>query len=85
MDRYAGTDNYGKPKTDYVAKIASMNDESLGQECYAMIYQSALCNNNPRADWHWKVDACYDEAKKRDGKCTIYVNAYDRCYAEHAG
>lgn len=85
MDRYAGNDIYGRPKADYLIKIAAMDDEKLGNECYSMIYQAARCNNNPRADWHWMVDACYDEAKKRDDKASIYCKAYNRCYADHAG
>jgi len=83
--RYAGNDNYGRPKADYLTKIAAMDGKELYSECYSMIYQSARCANNPRADWHWMVDACYDEASKRDEKASIYCRAYDRCYAEHAG
>lgn len=85
QERYTGKDNYGRSKADYLTKIAAMDDEALYSECYSMIYQSALCNNNPRADWHWMVDACYDEARKRDDESSIYVKAYKRCYADHAG
>jgi hypothetical protein len=84
MNRYEGNDNYGRPKSKYLAKIAAMSDEELRSECYSMIYQSARCNNNPRADWHWMVDACYDEASKRGEKAPIYVSAYNECYADHA-
>lgn len=84
QNKYTGKDNYGRPKADYLAKIAEMDDKALYNECYSMIYQSALCNNNPRADWHWMVDACYDEANKRDDGASIYVKAYERCYADYA-
>lgn len=84
MGKYTGNDNYGRPKADYLTKISAMDDEQLGSECYQMIYHSARCNNNPRADWHWMVDACYDEAKKRDEKASIYGFAYERCYRDHA-
>jgi len=84
MATYEGNDNYGRPKADYLAKLDAMDDEQLGRECYSMIYQSARCNNNPRADWHWMVDACYDEAAKRDEKGSIYCKAYDDCYKDHA-
>lgn len=84
MNNYTGHDNYGRPKADYLTKIAAMDDEQLGRECYQMIYHSARCNNNPRADWHWMADACYDEAKKRDDAASIYDGAYKRCYADHA-
>ncbi|VWD49637.1 hypothetical protein BLA17378_08623 [Burkholderia aenigmatica] len=80
--KYAGNDNYGRPKSEYLAKIAAMDDEKLASETYQMIYHSARCNNNPRADWHWMVDACYDECKKRPGD--IYQKAWDECYQDHA-
>lgn len=50
QQRYAGKDNYGRPKADYLAKIAAIDDKALFSECYSMIYQSARCANNPRAD-----------------------------------
>lgn len=83
IDRYQGNDNYGRPKADYLVKIAAMDDEKLESECYSMIYQSARCSNNPKADWHWMVDACYEEAAKRPGE--IYKRAYDQCYRDHIG
>ena len=81
---YTGKDNYGRPKADYLAKIAAMTDDDLGRECYSMIYQSARCSNNPRADWHWMVDACYDEAATRTKGAPLYSEAFNRCYADHA-
>jgi hypothetical protein len=84
MNRYAGNDNYGRPKSEYLAKIAAMTDKELSRECYSMIYMSAFCANNPRADWHWMVNACYEESYKRDPSATIYCRAHDRCKAEHA-
>ena len=85
VQRYEGVDNYGRPKSDYLKNIAEMNDEELGRECYQMIYHSARCNNAPRADWHWMVGACYDESKRRDDSGEIYSEAFDECYADHAG
>jgi hypothetical protein len=82
--RYSGNDNYGRPKSDYLAKIAAMTDDELQHESYIMIYHSARCDNNPKADWHWMVDACFDEAHKRDGKGDIYKKAYDACYNDYA-
>lgn len=81
---YSGCDNYGRPKVDYLTKIAAMSDDKLQSECHSMIYQAARCSNNPRADWHWMVDACYDETKRRDDK-SIYSRAYDACYMECVG
>jgi hypothetical protein len=80
--KYSGNDHYGRPKSEYLAKIAAMDDEKLSSEAYQMIYHSARCNNNPRADWHWMVDACYDECEKRPG--SIYKQAWDECYRNHA-
>ena len=75
MSEYTGKDNYGKPKSEYIAKIAAMSDEQLQSECESKIWLSAYANNNPRSDYHWHVDACYDECAKR-GKGDIYKNAY---------
>ena len=82
MRTYEGKDNYGRPKVDYLKKIAEMNDKAFRSECYSMIYQSARCANNPRADWHWMVDACYDESERRGGD--LYGKAYNECYRDHA-
>lgn len=81
-DKYSGNDNYGRPKSEYLGKIAAMDDEKLKSETYQMIYHSARCSNNPRADWHWMVDACYDECEKRPGD--TYKKAFDDCYRDHA-
>lgn len=81
--KYPGLDNYGRLKTSYLTKILSMDDKELESECYSMIYQSARCNNNPRADWHWMVDACYDVAKLRDNEAVIYRRAYEQCCRSH--
>ena len=80
--KYTGNDNYGRPKSEYLAKIAAMDNENLSSETYQMIYHSARCYNNHRADWHWMVDACYDECKGREGD--IYQKAWDECYRDHA-
>lgn len=85
-EKYDGNDNYGRPKSEYIAALGEMSDAQLKSECYSMIYQSARCNNNPRADWHWMVDACNDEARGRGkGVAKIYADAYAECYRDHAG
>lgn len=71
MGNYQNKDNYGNPKQNYLDKLAKMNDEQLRHECNQMIWFSAYANNNPRSDYHWQCDACYDECKKRD-KPNIY-------------
>ena len=30
------------------------------EETERMIWLSAFANNNPRSDYHWRCDACYD-------------------------
>lgn len=82
MTDYSGNDNYGRPKADYLAKIAAMTDAELQNETEGKIYMSAFCSNNPRADWHWMVDACYDECKKREDK-DIYKRAYRAITSEY--
>lgn len=81
-EKYEGNDNYGRPKSLYLEKIAAMTDEELQDETEGMIYQSARCNNNTRADWHWMVDACYEECQKREDK-DIYKRAYKSIESEY--
>lgn len=69
------TDNSGKPKQEYFNKLSLMTDEQLKNECGQMIWLSAYAGNNPRSDYHWKCDACYDECKKRL-KEEIYSSAH---------
>jgi len=74
--KYSGKDNYEKPKTDYLEKIAAMDDDALLNETKDKIWLSAYASNNQRSDFHWHCDACYDECQKR-GKLEIYQRAYD--------
>ena len=62
-DKYTGNDNYGKPKSDYLAKLAEMEDSALLEETENKIWLSAYAANNPRSDYHWHCDACYDECE----------------------
>jgi len=75
MDKYEGNDNYGKPKQEYLNKLSVMNDKELREACDQMIWLSAYANNNPRSDYHWQCDACYDECAKRN-KLHIYEHAH---------
>jgi hypothetical protein len=59
--KYQGKDNYGKPRSEYIARIAAMNEVQLLHETEQKIWLSAYAQNNSRADQHWQVDACYDE------------------------
>jgi len=75
--RYVGNDNFGKPKANYLAEIAKMDDKTLEDTGEQMVWLSAFANNNPRSDFHWQVDAIYDECQKRE-KPEIYTRAFDR-------
>ena len=75
-DRYTGKDNYGKLKSLFLDKLKALSDEELRGKCEEFIWLSAYANNNPRSDYHWQCDACYDEATRR-GNPDIYSNAYE--------
>ena len=77
MEKYEGKDNYGKPKSEYLAKLHSLGVKELGDECENMIWLSAYANNNPRSDFHWQCDACYDECARRH-QGHIYTAAHKR-------
>lgn len=81
MDKYTGNDNYGKPKSEYVTKVAEMTDHDLALECDKMIWLSAYAGNNPRSDYHWQCDVCYHECERR-GKPEIYSNAHEALVAD---
>jgi hypothetical protein len=82
MDKYSGNDNHGKPRSLYLKKLAQMTKEELFKETKDKIWLSAYANNNPRSDFHWQVDACYDEWVKRDGNPQNYEKAYNELYNE---
>jgi hypothetical protein len=75
MGKYEGNDNYGNPKQIYLDKLKGMSTKELREECEHMIWLSAYANNNPRSDYHWQCDACYDECEGRN-KLYIYEQAH---------
>lgn len=58
-------DNQGNPRRHYYDRIAGMADTELFKETKDKIWLSADASNNPRSDYHWQVDGCYDEWAKR--------------------
>ena len=80
MDKYTGNDNSGNPKAAYLMRIGRMTDTDLAKECEMKIWLSAYASNNPRSDYHWHADACYDECERRD-KSEIYEEAWKRASA----
>ena len=71
-----GKDNYGKPRQDFADRISALTDEKFIKEAEDRIWLSAYAGNNPRSDYHWQADACYDEAKRR-GKPELYSQAHE--------
>ena len=72
-----GKDNRGNPRQNYADKIAGMDDAAFLKDAELHIWLSAYANNNPRSDYHWMADACYDEAKRR-GKPELYRQAWEK-------
>lgn len=75
-----GNDNYGRPRWQYLVKIAHMDDQELEAEAENIIWMSAFANNNPRSDFHWQADAIYDECADRN-KREIYTRGFERAKA----
>lgn len=76
-DFYAFIDNDKNVATDYLQKIINMNEDQLSEETERKIWLSAFAANNPRSDYHYQCDACYDEWQRRN-KPQGYSNAYDK-------
>ncbi|CAA2140483.1 hypothetical protein [Hyphomicrobium sp. ghe19] len=75
-----GTDNSGKPRQDFANQIAALDDAAFVKEAEHRIWLSAYANNNPRSDYHWQADACYDEAQRRE-KPELYIRAFNNVSA----
>jgi hypothetical protein len=73
----AGTDNYGAPRQHFADSLAASDDAQFMQTAEEYIWLSAYAANNYRSDYHWKADACYDEAKRR-GNPDLYKRAWER-------
>ena len=71
-----GKDNSGKPRQLYADRIAVMDDDDFTKQCEQVIWLSAYASNNPRSDYHWWADACYNEAQRR-GKPELYTQGYN--------
>jgi len=71
-------DNYGKPKSEFIESLKIKTESELYDVCKEYIWLSAYASNNPRSDYHWKCDACYDECANRgkNGAGGIYERAH---------
>jgi hypothetical protein len=83
MDRYAGNDTDGKPKSAYLKKISRLKKEDLILETRNQIWLSTYDSNKPRSDFHWHVDALYEEIQKRYGNSALYNECYQKVIAAH--
>lgn len=72
-----GKDNYGKPRQEFADKIAAASDTEYLKIAEDKIWLSAYANNNPRSDYHWQADACWEEAMRR-GKPDLYSEAWHK-------
>jgi hypothetical protein len=72
-----GFDNRRKPRQVFADKIAAEDDAAFLKTAEQYIWLSAYANNNPRSDYHWMADTCYDEAKRR-GKPELYTQAFEK-------
>ena len=78
-ERFEGNDNYGVPKQKFLDKLKTLTDEELVEGTAHHIWLSSYAGNNPRSDFHWQCDACYDECWNRD-KPELYEKAYKRAF-----
>ena len=78
--KLSGFDNKKRPRQDFADTLALLDDEAFVKRAEMLIWLSAFANNNPRSDYHWQANACYDEAKRR-GKPELYSKAYDSAAA----
>jgi hypothetical protein len=78
MGKYDGKDNNGNPRADYLAKISGYHFDALKKETESKIWLSAFASNNFRSDYHWHVDACYDEIVKRTGSDAEYSTCWKK-------
>ena len=74
-NKYTGNDNEGKPKREFIKDLVTSSDGDLYKKCTDYIWLSAFANNNPRSDYHWMCDACYDECQRRN-QPEIYSKAH---------
>lgn len=81
---FPGNDNYGNPRGDYVNELMTKSYEELFDHTKKIIWLAAYAANNHRSDYHWQVDAVYDEWVAR-GQPEGYEKAYQAIYKEHFG
>ena len=78
-----GKDNYGNLRQEFANKLASASDDHIMVIAEERIWLSAYASNNPRSDYHWQADACYDESVRRGS--TGEGSLYDQAWHKAAG
>ncbi len=71
--------------TGYRATIAGFNDADFLKEAKDKVWLSAYASNNPRSDYHWQCDLCYDEAVRRGGVDAPLYNKAHKAVMQEAG
>lgn len=69
-----GSGNYG-PRQVFADHLFEMDDETFVKQAEQSIWLAAYAANNPISDYHWQVDACYQEALRRDNP-KLYERAW---------
>ncbi len=77
-----GDDETDTP-TAYGEALRAMHDGALYAETYAMILEAAKAYKNPLAECHGRVDALYNEIRRRDPEGRLYELAYEACVRDH--
>ncbi len=80
--RIEGSNNYGKPRQEFADKLAAADDIQYLALADQYIWLSAYAANNPRSDYHWMADACYDEANRRE-RPELYVQAWKHAAGQY--
>jgi hypothetical protein len=78
----SGRGNYA-PRQEFADTLSAASEDVLAVMCGEFIWLSAYAANNANSDYHWQVDACYYECKRRD-KDGIYQRMYDVVVAENS-
>lgn len=74
-------------RDDYEQSLVKMSEGEFYAECYKTQKESAIHHDNPKSEWHMKIDACWDAAIMRPGGDLVYNRAFNdfHTYANRLG
>lgn len=75
-----GTDSRGRPRQDFAVRLASYGVPEYLEVTVLCIVKAAAAGD-PRSDWHWMSEACFDEARRR-GCPGLYSRAVEMISGE---